>query len=151
MEVPLYCWSPVLLFWIQLLYIFHSNNSIFSCCIFLKIWATPGLFFLYFRLFQYSWQKTIFNKNFADVSIRTADLWYRKRPLCQLSHHHFPSYFLVCWKNQASKTIDKLYGDYFPYGHCSLYQLVSVLWPGWLDIIAILAYSVGLTNYAIMP
>ena len=31
--------------------------------------------FLYFRLFQYSWPLAMFNKNFADDGIRTADLW----------------------------------------------------------------------------
>ena len=28
--------------------------------------------------------------NFADDWIWTADLWYWKRPLCQLSHNHYP-------------------------------------------------------------
>ena len=32
----------------------------------------------------------MFNINFANDWIRTADLWYRKRPLYQLSHNHFP-------------------------------------------------------------
>ena len=29
--------------------------------------------------------------NFADDWIRTADLWYQKQPLYQLSHNHCPS------------------------------------------------------------
>ena len=31
-------------------------------------------------------------RNIADVGIRTADLWCRKRPLCQLRHNHGPNY-----------------------------------------------------------
>ena len=53
-------------------------------------WAISGLFFLYFRLFNT--QLTV-NKYsifiiliFADDWIRSAGLWYRKRPLYQLSH-----------------------------------------------------------------
>ena len=36
----------------------------------------------------------MFNKNnfFADDWIWTADLWYWKRPLYQLSHNHFPTF-----------------------------------------------------------
>ena len=34
----------------------------------------------------------MFNINFADDWIRTADLWNRKRPLYQLSHNHFPAF-----------------------------------------------------------
>ena len=36
----------------------------------------------------------MFNKKFADDCIQIADLWYRKWPLYQLSHNHFPVYFL---------------------------------------------------------
>ena len=46
----------------------------------------------FFFIFIFSIQLTV-NKcsiNFADDWIRTADLWYRKRPLYQLSHNHFP-------------------------------------------------------------
>ena len=32
----------------------------------------------------------MFNINFADDWSRTADLWYQKQPLYQLSHNHFP-------------------------------------------------------------
>ena len=45
--------------------------------IFLK-WGVPGLFF-FISFVQYSWQ-LMFNINFADDWIRTADLWYWKRP-----------------------------------------------------------------------
>ena len=33
----------------------------------------------------------MFNINFANDWIRTADLWSWKQPLYQLSHNHFPS------------------------------------------------------------
>ena len=39
----------------------------------------------------------MFNKNFADDWIRTADLWCRKRPLFQLSHKHCPPIFRITW------------------------------------------------------
>ena len=32
----------------------------------------------------------MFNLNFADDWIRTADLYYWNQPLYQLSHNHFP-------------------------------------------------------------
>ena len=32
----------------------------------------------------------MFNIYFANDWIQTADLWYQKRPLYQLSHNHFP-------------------------------------------------------------
>ena len=41
--------------------------------------------------FQYSWQYHIGNIKFADDWIGTEDLWYRKQPLYQLSHYHFPT------------------------------------------------------------
>ena len=56
---------------------------------FLK-WAILGLFLF---IFVFSIQLKI-NKcsiNFADDWSRTADLWYQKRPLYQLSHNHFPA------------------------------------------------------------
>ena len=42
-----------------------------------------------FPLFLTFQQFINFIKNFADDWIRTRDLWYLKRPLCQLSHNHF--------------------------------------------------------------
>ena len=54
------------------------------------LWTIPGLFFFYFSSFLHSWQLTISSKNFADDWIRTSDLWCLKRPLCQLSHNHYP-------------------------------------------------------------
>ena len=45
-------------------------------------------FFLYFCLFNTVDSKQMFN-NFADDWIQTADLWYWKQPLYQLSHNHF--------------------------------------------------------------
>ena len=58
--------------------------------LFLKKWAIPGLFFLYFRLFN---KQLTVNKCSLKVAydwIRTRVLWYRKRPLCQLRHNHCP-------------------------------------------------------------
>ena len=37
----------------------------------------------------------MFNINFANDWSRTADLWYRKRPLYQLSHNH--NFKLLCY------------------------------------------------------
>ena len=42
--------------------------------------------FLYIRLFNAVDSKQMFNINFANDWIRTANLWYRKQPLYQLSH-----------------------------------------------------------------
>ena len=69
----------------------------------LKKWTIPGLFLF---IFVFSIQ-LIINKcsiNFADDWSRTADLWYRKRPLYQLSHNHFPNeYSLVRMKPLRKK------------------------------------------------
>ena len=35
----------------------------------------------------------MFNINFADDWSQTADVWYPKQPLFQLSHNHFPITF----------------------------------------------------------
>ena len=49
-----------------------------------------------FSLFSsFPFQCTIGRFNFADVGIQTADLWCRKQPLYQLSHHHCPKSLLV--------------------------------------------------------
>ena len=58
----------------------------FSFLVFLKVGHSRPLF-IYFLL--------IINKcsiNFANDWSRTADLWYWKRPLNQLSHNHFPMF-----------------------------------------------------------
>ena len=52
-----------------------------------KIWANPGLFFFYSRLYQYSCQEKG-NVKFADNWIRTGDLWRRKRLPYPLSKDH---------------------------------------------------------------
>ena len=66
---------------------------------FFQKWAIPGLFFLYFRLFNTVDSKQMFNINFADDWIRTVDLWYWKRPLYQLSHNHCPlASFLISFR-----------------------------------------------------
>ena len=52
--------------------------------------AIPGLFFLFIFVFSIMLIVNNINIKFADDWIRTADLWYQKRPLYQLSHNHFP-------------------------------------------------------------
>ena len=65
---------------------------------FFKKWAIPGLFFFIFRLFN---THLIVNKcsieinNFSDDRIRTADLWYWKLPLYQLSHNCCPYNYVL--------------------------------------------------------
>ena len=44
----------------------------------------------------------MFNINFANDWSRTADLWYRKRPLYQLSHNH--NFKLLCYEKMATAT-----------------------------------------------
>ena len=78
------------------LYLLNTLNGIVDRLIFEKKWAIPGLFLF---IFVFSIQ-LIINKcsiNFADDWSRTADLWYRKQPLYQLSHNHFP--FNLCKYN----------------------------------------------------
>ena len=55
-----------------------------------KKWAIPGLFlFIFIFSIQLIINKQMFNITFADDWSRTADLWYQKRLLYQLSHNHF--------------------------------------------------------------
>ena len=44
------------------------------------------LFIYFFHFFNTVDSKWLFTYKFANVWIRTADLWYRKRPLCTLNH-----------------------------------------------------------------
>ena len=55
-----------------------------------KKWTIPGLFSLFSSFHSTVDSKQMFNINiiFADDWIQTGDLWYRKRPLYQLSHNH---------------------------------------------------------------
>ena len=48
------------------------------------------VFFIDFRVFKT--RKQMSNINFADDWIRTADLWYQKQSLYQLSHNHCPCF-----------------------------------------------------------
>ena len=48
----------------------------------------PGLFYIYFRLFNTVDSNQMFNINFTNDWIRTMDLWYQKQPLYLLSHSH---------------------------------------------------------------
>ena len=73
---------------------------------FKKMGHSRPLFFFIFHLFNT--QLTVYNNcsiliNFADDWIRTADLWYWKRPLYQLSHNHFPFLFLFLFSVFSSK------------------------------------------------
>ena len=56
----------------------------------LKIGPFPASFFF---IFVFSIQLKV-HVNFAYDSIRTADLWSRKRPLYQLRYNHFPTSLL---------------------------------------------------------
>ena len=61
------------------------------------IGSAPSCFALFFFIFVFSIQLTV-NKcsiNFADDWIWTADLWYRKQTLYQLTHFH--CLFRQCW------------------------------------------------------
>ena len=48
-------------------------------------WVIPNLFLLYFRLFYTAEINKVFNKNFDDDWIGSADLW---GPFYQLSNNH---------------------------------------------------------------
>ena len=50
----------------------------------------PGLFFLYFGLFNAVESKQMFNTNIADDWNQTAVLWCQKQLLCQLIYNHCP-------------------------------------------------------------
>ena len=67
--------------------IFSILSSDLSRSFFFFKWANTGLF-LFIFVFSTVNSKCNQCKNLADDWIRTADLWYQKRPLCQLSHNH---------------------------------------------------------------
>ena len=50
----------------------------------------------------------MFSVNFANDWSQTADLWYQKRPLYQLSHNHFPTltFFLVELSHQRKGNLN---------------------------------------------
>ena len=56
-------------------------------------------------LFSFQYRR-MFNINFAKDWIRTVDIWYRKRPLNQLSHNHFPNSILYFVKLLKSRHWD---------------------------------------------
>ena len=87
----------------------------------------PRPLFLYFRLFNTQLTVNKCSINFADDWIQTADLWYRKRPLYQLSHNHCPYKYLFVRK-QFILTGDQLQTHTFPYkvSKCSLSILMIV-------------------------
>ena len=61
-----------------------------------------------FCLFHTVESTQMFNINFADDCIRTLDLWYRKRPLCQLSLNHCPSTGNMLTSNTDAKASAKM-------------------------------------------
>ena len=74
-----------------------------SCPPFVKKLGHFRPLFAIFTSFQ---QLTVnmFIINLANEWIRTAELWYWKRPLCQLSHNHFPR-FPFCFLSILKWTI----------------------------------------------
>ena len=56
----------------------------------------PGLFFFIF-VFSIQLTEKISILIFANDWIQTADLWNRKQPLYQLSHHHCPLHLYFPW------------------------------------------------------
>ena len=70
---------------------------------FFKVGPSRPLF-IYFRLFNTVDSKQVykmFNINFTYDWIRTADLWYWKQSLYQLSHNHFPTWHEILYKDKA--------------------------------------------------
>ena len=55
--------------------------------------------FIYFSRLYTDDSKYMFNVNFAGGWIRTADRWFRKQPLYQLSHNH--CHLMKCFYNVA--------------------------------------------------
>ena len=51
--------------------------------------------FLYFHLFYKQLTVNKCSIKVADDWIQTRVLWYRKRPLCQLRHNHFPPFVFL--------------------------------------------------------
>ena len=82
------------------LFTFLGNIVKFANFFFKKNGPFPASFFF---IFVFSIQLTV-NKcsiNFADDWIRTADLWYRKRPLYQLSHTTTAQNMCLCLKQSS--------------------------------------------------
>ena len=68
----------------------------------------------------------MFNINFADDWIRTADLWYRKQLLFQLSHNHCPD--IVSSFNLLVMLLDALFFSQF-YSFCFTVKTFPILSP----------------------
>ena len=80
-------------YWFELQHSFLQSNN--TLRMFFK-WAIPGLFFLYFCLFNTVDSIQMININFADDWIRTSDPWYRKQPLYKLHNNNCPTYLWLC-------------------------------------------------------
>ena len=91
---------------------------------FLK-WVIPGLSFFYFRLFKTI--QLIENKCSIKFPVSGSELWYRKRPLCQLSHNNCP--LLLILKSLSAASMNRL-GDLMSFGHrfkeCRCYFLAQI-------------------------
>ena len=57
----------------------------------------------FIRLFNTVDSKQMFNINFANDWIQTADLWHWKQPLYQLSHNHCPG--LILFRSRSLKSV----------------------------------------------
>ena len=79
-----------LLLWQKFTSLWQIYDGLF---LFFKMGRSRPLF-LYFRLFNAVESKQMFNMNFINDWIRTADVWYQKRLLFQLSHNSTKVYFL---------------------------------------------------------
>ena len=70
----------------------NAKDNVFEMSqFFLKMGHSRPLF----CLFNTVDSKQMFNINFANDWIQTADLWYQKQLLYQLSHNHWPWYVTV--------------------------------------------------------
>ena len=57
------------------------------------------LVWIFFIKMGHSWPLFVFSIQLTVKKIRTEDLWYRKQPLCQLSHNHCPTLKLLLKSN----------------------------------------------------
>ena len=84
------------------------------CLLFFK-WAIPGIFFF---VFAFSIELTVFNIIFANDWIWPADLWNWKQPLYQLSHNHYHCLLFFGWQNLKDVTYFTILGVVVIAFHC---------------------------------
>ena len=95
---------------------------------FFKKWPFQTSFSL-FLSFQYSWQQTMFNINFADGRIWTADLWCRMQLLCKLSHNHY-KFVEMQAPNAAPKVLQLFIGSW----HAANSVTIVAPWISWIEL-----------------